>query len=386
MKSTTPQRYKSEGIKRGIDYSVLDPAVEAIRKIKAVDTRLFPLLTLYHLSEECSIPYGYLRKIIGRKMHGYEHFYLKKRVPGRSSVRMISTPHDPLLNCQKWIAQNILKNASVHDSSHAYHPNSSPVFAAQAHPNSKWLIKVDIQDFFHAISEHKVYEVFHSLGYSRLLSFELARLCTMMCEKHPGHSDPKAVMSKYDIKYYRSETVGVLPQGAPTSPMLSNFAMRETDTRLERLAKNTSMRFTRYADDIVFSCKDNRGRADLEKIKKRILEVLNKAGFRPNLRKTTIRGPGNRLIVLGMLVSGERPRLTREYKDDLDLQLHYLTHPDYGPAEHAKDRNSSTSKIHNRVLGLIFWAKAVEPELGEQYLELFNTIDWPAVTKKFYIW
>jgi len=135
----SPQRYRAEGIKQGIDPHVLEHSIIAIERIQAVDKRLYPLLTLYHLSEMTGFPYGNMRKIIARKLHPYRHFYMKKKIPNRKNVRMISIPYNDLLDCQRWISKNILCYGSVHTNSYAYHPNSSPVFAAQAHVNSAWI-------------------------------------------------------------------------------------------------------------------------------------------------------------------------------------------------------------------------------------------------------
>lgn len=384
MKNMSPQHYKTKGQEIGIADCILENSARTIRRIQAVDKNLFPLLTLNHLSKETGIPYGYLRNAIARKFNTYRHFTMKKKIPGRKNVRLISIPNEKMMICQKWISQNILQFGAPHADSYAYHPQSSPVYAARTHTNSEWLIKVDIQDFFHAISEHRVYEVFKSLGYSRLLSFELARLCTEPCE---GYNTRKKNDTKYgekSIKYYETKYVGFLPQGAPTSPMLSNLVMRKIDASLAELAYETNMRFSRYADDIVFSCQEKREIKEIDRVKKQILSVLNQSGFRPNHRKTVVRGPGTRKIVLGMLVDGNQPRLTQEYKDMIRLHLHYLTDQRFGPASHAKARKTSISKMYHHVLGMIYWAISVEPTFGQGALEKFNSINWPPITKVEY--
>lgn len=353
-------------------------------RITSVNPRLFPLLTLKHLSVESGIPYGFLRKTVAREAGRYRHIYLRKKVPGRKNVRMISIPESQLLICQKWISENILKFGSPHQCSFAYHPKSNPVFAARVHTKAKWLIKIDIQDFFHAISEHQVYRVFRSLGYSRLVSFELSRLCTMPCERHTADKADKKYLD-VKIKHYYSPDVGILPQGAPTSPMLSNLVMKHLDFELAQIADDNAMRFTRYADDIVFSCEDGRPQKEINRIKRFILKTLNDGGFRPNRRKTKVRGPGARKVVLGILVDGRHPRLPREYKDKIRQHLHYLTHPDFGPASHAAARKTSISRIYHHVFGLICWAKAVEPSFGEKAIATFNSVKWPPISKpKFY--
>jgi RNA-directed DNA polymerase len=383
MRTTGPQQYKAAGLENEVDPDVLDNAVAAIERIRAVNPKLFPLLTLNHLSAETGLTYGYLRLAVARVSGKYKHIMLKKRVPGRSSHRMISIPSGRLMTCQRWIASNILRHAQPHSRSFAYHPDSNPVFAAREHTEAKWLIKVDIQDFFHAITEHQVYRVFRSLGYSRLLSFELSRLCTMACKRLPADN----AHLKYEgseIEAYQSPYIGILPQGAPTSPMLSNLAVKSLDETLAKLATDNDMRFTRYADDIVFSCKDERDRKSVNRVKRAILRSLNEEGFRPNLRKTAIRGPGSRKVVLGILVDCKKPRLAREYKDKIRQHLHYLSHPNFGPSKHASARKTSVSQIYHHVFGLICWAKAVDPEFGKEALAKFNAVDWPPIAKPTY--
>jgi len=384
MRITSPQHYISAGQELAIDPLVLEHASLAIQEIWSRNAKLFPLLTLNHLSVATGLKYGFLRNVVARKGGRYSHFYMRKRVPGRRRVRMISIPEPKLMTCQSWIVHNILKHVAPHANSYAYHPHSNPVFAARRHIQAVWLIKVDIRDFFHAINERAVYRVFRSLGYAGILSLELARICTMASERRARDKDPSVRYVSPAVEYYRTPLVGILPQGAPTSPMLSNLVMHDIDQRLTDLAKSSSMRFTRYADDIVFSCADKRSGSSVRLVRNQILKILNEAGFRPNLRKTVIRGPGDRKVVLGVLVNGRHPRLAREFKDKLRMHLHYLSDPDFGPAHHALARKTSIASIYHHVLGLIFWARAVEPAYGSSLLEKFNRIKWPPVTLRDY--
>ncbi len=384
MRITSPQHYVSAGQELAIDPLVLENASLAISEIWSINPKLFPLLTLNHLSVVTGLNYGFLRKVVARKAGRYSHFYMRKRVPGRHSVRMISIPAPKLMHCQSWIVRNILKHVPPHVNSYAYHPHSNPVFAARRHTEAVWLIKVDIQDFFHAVNEHAVYRVFRSLGYAGILSLELARICTMTLKRSARAKDPSVRYASPAVEYYHTPTVGILPQGAPTSPMLSNLVMRDIDQRLTVLAKTSDMRFTRYADDIVFSCTDRRSGSAIRLVRNQILKVLNEAGFRPNSRKTVIRGPGDRKIVLGMLVDGKCPRLAKDLKDQLRMHLHYLSHPNFGPAHHALARKTSIASIYHHVLGLIFWARAVEPAYGSNLLKKFNRIEWPPITRRDY--
>lgn len=378
MSTPSSQRYRSKGRREGISEVVLDNALAAMERIRNADPRITPVLTLRHLSHLTDTPFLHLRDIVGRRVHKpYKFFYLKKRIPGRSRVRMISVPDHTLKELQRWIVDNVLRYTRAHSASYAFHPNSRPLEAAEEHCGCAWLLKIDLEDFFHSISEGRVAEVFSQLGFSRLLSFELARIATVSVDR--GDARPNPAERWPSIPYYQCAHEGMLPQGAPTSPMLSNLVMLRTDEILARIAKQEGMKYTRYADDLAFSCGSDKNFEHVRRFQRTVSRVLNRAGFRLNQRKTTIRGPGSRRIVLGMLVDGNEPRLAREYKDMIRLHLHYLSHADFGPSRHATTRKTSVSGIFHHVRGLIAWAEIVEPDFGSAALKKFEAVEWPPI-------
>ena len=100
-------------------------------------------------------------------------------------------------------------------------------------------------------------------------------------------------------------------------------------------------------------------------------------GLSPNQAKTQIIPPGARKIVLGLLVDGGSPRLTREFKSRLRMHLYYLNHSMIGPGKHAECRGfDSIIGLCAHVRGLIAHAQLVEPDYGEACLEEFNKIAW----------
>jgi RNA-directed DNA polymerase len=377
MSAPSPQRYASGGRRQGVDPVTLEHALAALARLRATDPRITPVLTLRHFSVLTGLPYTFLRRTVGRRARdGYRFVYLKKRIPGRSSLRMISIPPPSLAEAQRWLVDNVLRYTSPHPASFAFHPESSPVQAAEQHPNTKWLLKVDIEDFFHSVSEGTVSAIFARLGFPRLLAFEFARLCTIALDRGPGKNPTPRTEP---IEFYESKFEGFLPQGAPTSPMLANLAMVTVDTKLSAHAHASGFRYSRYADDLAFSSDTNRSIAEMHALQREVCRVLNESGFRPNLRKTVIRGPGSRRIVLGMSVDGSAPRLSREYKDNIRLHLHYLTSDGHGPAKHALARKTGISSMYHHVRGLIAWAAQVEPSFGGAALEKFRSADWPLV-------
>ncbi|MEF3696120.1 reverse transcriptase family protein [Desulfolutivibrio sp.] len=377
MSLPSSQQYRSQGRREGVDETTLNRAVETIERIRRTDPRLTPVLTLRHLSYLAETPYGYLRHIVSRNSVQYRHVRLKKHLPGRKSHRIISIPSANLMNLQRWIAQRILKYIEPSSASFAYHPGSSPVMAAEEHCGCSWLMKVDIQDFFHSIAEGRVSKIFFSAGYPRLLSFELARICTMQYGSRKFEIERNGRWTK--IPHYWNVQEGVLPQGAPTSPMLSNLVVRHLDNRLIDISKSHGVKFSRYSDDLAFSCKEKKSAKFTNSFKRIVLSEISREGFRHNHRKTVVRGSGDRRIVLGMLVDGATPRLPREFKDLIRLHLYYLSSKKFGPANHATHLKISISTLYHRLLGLIGWATRVEPEYGANCLNEFKKIKWPPI-------
>ena len=125
------------------------------------------------------------------------------------------------------------------------------------HCGCKWLVKVDVMQFFESISERQVYRVFLRLGYEPLVAFEAARVCTRLTNTGRRFTRHRwrniFAPTRYSIEHYRSARVGNLPQGAPTSPMLSNLVVWHLDEELTQLAAVKGMVYTRYADDLLFS-------------------------------------------------------------------------------------------------------------------------------------
>ncbi|MCA1494953.1 RNA-directed DNA polymerase [Ensifer sp. NBAIM29] len=379
MQSWSPQQYRYDGVQKGVSSETIESAIARIKLIGAANANVTPVLTLRHLSELTGVDYGFLRRVVSRSIVPYRTFSLKKKVPGRTRHRLICIPRDELKSIQDWIVRNILTHTKAHEASFAYHPRSRPELAAQSHCGCHYLLKIDVQDFFHSVSEGRIYQIFVDLGFSELVSLELARLTTIIAQ---GTERPDWIAAARwpAIPAYQTPYEGFLPQGAPTSPMLSNLAMVALDARIAAMASKAGIVYTRYADDLTFSARAPHDATSLKRFKREIFALLNEAGFRPNLRKTSIRGPGARRVVLGMLVDGPRPRLAKEFKDDLRKHLHYLKSSDFGPARHAAANNTSVSAMFHIVRGLIGWATRVEPDYGRSCLIEFRKVIWPPLT------
>jgi RNA-directed DNA polymerase len=313
---------------------------------------------------------------VSRQRIAYRHFHIRKQSGG---YRKISIPEPELMQVQRWLAKYVLNPLPVHHCSYAFKPGSSIIKCAARHTGAQWLVKMDVAGFFSSISEIQAYRVFNNLGYQPLVAFELARLTTYAPINSPRYYLPRwsAWESDRTISDYTFKGMGYLPQGAPTSPMLSNLVMPEIDAEIEKVAKAAGLRYTRYSDDLTFSTHSsdfNRGTA--ANLIGKVTRILVRIGLFPQHRKTVIIPPGARKIVLGLLVDGAPPRLPREFRSDLRQHIYYLEK--FGPVEHAKARKFDTVfGMYNHIRGLIDFARMVEKPYGDAMFSRLQAVDWP---------
>ena len=383
MSSWRPQRYRREALQRGADPAIVDRATRTGAYTTAQHRDRPPVLSLRHLAHLAGVSYKFLRAVVSRReLDPYRIFRIHNRVTTASKrYRIICVPDSPLLRTQSWIAQSILRTATPHHASTAFAQGDDIVSAAQVHHDARWLIKLDVENFFESITEISVYRVFLSLGYQPLVAFELARLCTRVrrlsdiYEKNPRW---RSWSRGHKISAYTTGQLGYLPQGAPTSPMLSNLCVAAFDDDVYAIATDHGLRYSRYADDVSLSTPcASFSRAQAVQVIRKVYGAMVQHGLSPNRGKTQIRPPGSRKVVLGLLVNGPKPRLTRKFKSRLRMHLYYLNRSDIGPAGHAENRGfDSIIGLRAHVRGLIAHAQLVEPEYAGARLAEFNKIVW----------
>jgi RNA-directed DNA polymerase len=279
-----------------------------------------------------------------------------RRPKGDGTTRPISSPEPVLMDVQRWVLRNVLEACDVHRCSWAYRPGRSIVGCAQLHVGARWLVKLDLHDFFGSITEPTVFAIFHALGYPRLLSFELARLCTRAVSDGPG--------SRVGQAPYLAMWPGSLPQGAPTSGALANAAMIEVDKTLAHLAQDRGLVYTRYSDDVVFSARSGFSRPDAVALVNMIAAVLRRAGLRLHRRKTIVVPPGARKIVLGLIVLEDRVALPAVFKRRLETHVRGVHK--FGIVQHARHRHfRSVLSMVAHVDGCISFAESVDKSFAD---------------------
>lgn len=373
MTSWNPNLFRKEGQAKGYGEAYLDALV--VQGEKAVANRVPVVFSLAHLANLSRTLYSDLHGFVSRsdihtKDFPYKNFPIAKRTGGK---RWISIPVPPLMAVQQWINQNILNSVAPHAAAFAYVPKRRLLDHAQRHCGAAWLVKVDIKDFFSNISERQVFQLFLNLGYPKLLSFEMARLCTRVTPKRRG-SRWINLFDEHAITDYDCQYVGSLPQGAPTSPALSNLACIELDRDLSDLAISRSATYSRYADDLCFSLATG-SREDAFALKREISRVLWRHGFSENPRKTRIVPPGARMVLTGLNVNADAPTVPREVRDLVRMHLHYAEKN--GIPAHCKERGfRSVIGFKNHLLGLIGYVASVDKRYGAVFYAKFNELPW----------
>jgi RNA-directed DNA polymerase len=197
-----------------------------------------------------------------RASHEYKEYRVKKRDGG---TRTIHHPSRALKALQRWLLANIIEALPIHSSAFAYRKGYSIFDNAKVHRQSKYLLRMDLANFFPSIKQ------------SDLLKYIQDRP-TLFLE---WTTTDIAVFCQFVCRY------GVLTIGAPTSPALSNAICYEMDVQIHELCAKNGVNYSRYADDLFFSSDhpDVLFRIELG-IKQIITELRLPEGLRLNANKT----------------------------------------------------------------------------------------------------
>jgi len=238
--------------------------------------------------------------------------YVRFAVPKRSGgTRQLAAPHASLAAAQDWILQNILSRVPTHAAAHGFVPGRSTVTNALPHVGKPLIINCDLQDFFPTISFGRVGGIFKQLGYSPAVATVLALLCT---------EAPRQEVVYAGRPFHVATGPRALPQGASTSPALSNLAARRLDSRLTGICRRLGLAYTRYADDLTFS-----GDAALNErigyLLARVRHIAQDEGFALNQGKTRVQRRHTAQTVTGIVVN-DRPGVPREVVRRLRAILH----------------------------------------------------------------
>ncbi|CAN5376757.1 hypothetical protein BH10PLA2_BH10PLA2_20240 [soil metagenome] len=277
--------------------------------------------------------------------------YVQFEIPKKSGgTRTLSAPHRSLATAQRWILENILTRLSVDAAAQGFVTGRSTLTNAQPHAGKAVLINLDLEAFFPSIGFARVRHLFRVLGYSGAVATLLALLCTE-CPR-------KKVVYDGRIFYVATGPRG-LPQGACTSPAISNQIARRLDRRLSGLARKMGLAYTRYADDLTFSGDKEPG-TQVGYVLARVRHITQEEGFAVNQKKTRVQRQNTRQTVTGLVVNVQ-PGAPRPLIRRLRAILHRAKKEGLAAQNHNQEPN-----FRAWLEGMIAYVAMSRPEIGQK--------------------
>jgi retron-type reverse transcriptase len=238
----------------------------------------------------------------------YVYFEVPKRAGG---TRLLSAPHESLAAAQEWILHEILEKLTFEEPAHGFIKGRSTVTNATPHLGRDVVVNLDLQDFFPSITFPRIRGLFRKLGYSPAASTVLALLCT---------ESPRRLVEYDGQSYWVAVGPRSLPQGACTSPALSNLVTRKLDRRLRGMSARAGWTYTRYADDLTLSAPAGK-REQVGRLIARVRHLAADEGFTLHPRKGRVQRTGGRQSVTGIVVN-DKLSLPRHEVRRLRAMLH----------------------------------------------------------------
>ncbi len=241
-----------------------------------------------------------------KKKDRYIKFEIAKK--NKNETRPISAPKYKLKVIQKCINEVLNSVFIPHKNAFGFIPSRSVVDNAKLHIGKNYVYNIDIEGFFPNTEFRRIKTVlglkpFLLVDKKEPLAFLIANLC---CEKI------KAVKEEGEIE------ISALPQGAPTSPTLTNIVCQRLDKRLTKFAKRYGATYSRYADDITFSAHSDIFNKWFKSRLKVILERQEK--YKINLSKERLQDWNKRQEVTGVIVN-KKANVSRSYIKDIRFWL-----------------------------------------------------------------
>lgn len=264
-----------------------------------------------------AVLFGFSPRFVYRLAHRPNRYYRQFQIKSGKKRRTIEAPKVALKVIQKWIGCHIDRSAHFLDCVYGFRTGKSAIQAAARHCGARWLLELDLQDFFPSITEAQVRQALVVLGYSEHAAHLIASLCCFR---------------------------GRLPQGSPASPALSNIVFHPVDYAIMQIAERYNATYTRYADDIVLSGKERYP----SQLRDTVERCIKEAGFVLNESKAKLVQHPRRMKCYGLLVKDDKVQLTKGYRNKIRAFEHLWT------------SGKVRSEDRPRIRGHLAYAAAVE--------------------------
>jgi retron-type reverse transcriptase len=253
---------------------------------------------------------------------------------------------------------HILEKIPTHDAAHGFVPGRGTMSNAVPHVGRAAVVNLDLKDFFPSITFPRVKGIIQDLGFSPAVATILALLCTE-CPRRKVEYNGRALHVATGSR--------ALPQGACTSPALSNLLARRLDSRLNGLAKKLGFTYTRYADDLTFSG-PTESAAKTGYLLARVRHIVGDEKLTMNEDKTRVQRPNSRQTVTGIVVN-KRPNVPRRTTKRLRAILHQANKNGLA----AQNRDNRENFV-DWLGGMIAYLQMVNPDKGRRLREQFTKV------------
>lgn len=260
------------------------------------------LTSRQELATFLGVPWEHLHHLAYTRRLRYRQFEVKKR---RGGIRVLAEPITGLKIVQQKLNQVFYQLYNTREGVHGYVRERSVATNAQQHQARRWVLNVDLADFFPTIHFGRVRGM-------------------LIAAPYRVHADVATIVAQ--LCCYE----GRLPQGAPTSPILANMVCARLDAELLLLARRSRAVYTRYADDITFSTDTpgvaRRLVADADDhtspvLSEELIKIIVNNGFAVNPDKIRLQPFSQRQVVTGLIVN-RFPNVTRRYVRELRAMLY----------------------------------------------------------------
>lgn len=277
--------------------------------------------------KDLSIAIGINQRELNNIVNYSDTFYQSYYIRQRNKKRYIDSPNAQLKAIQRWVLVRLFNEFNFDQRATGFIKNRGIKTNAKFHVNKKYILCMDILNFFPSIKKEMVFAALRKKYPDTELAYKLSKLCTFNNR---------------------------LPQGAPTSPALSNLVFTPIDEKIKTLCNKKLVNYSRYADDLTFSS-DNK--QILINMISSISHVLFQYGFLLNKKKTRIRSGKHRITVTGLIINSGKPTVGQSVKRDIRAKLYNLI---------IKEDKSINKK---ELMGLIAFARDIEPDYYKKLVQ-----------------
>ena len=326
MKLTPP--FSIDDLRESIRRDLAPTEAELQLFQQLVDGDVPPLISTQVLSLILGVSHKLLWAMASVPNQYYRRFQIAKRNGG---TRDIATPRVFLKVVQRWILLNILYRRTLPPFVTGFVPGRGLMANASFHVGRKYLVKIDVQDFFPSIGLRQVESVYSTFGFPDKVVKLLTKLSLLQ---------------------------GELPQGAPTSPQIANLVFLPCDEQIKAVSDQYGVAYSRYADDLTFS-------SDVrisDGFVREVIRLIESRSFHINRQKSRSLRPGQRLMTTGMVVNVKTHPL-RELRRQLRARFHQ-----------AQLMPGSFGEEAYKLLGWAAYVNMYDPELGSEYLGIAKRV------------